>query len=347
MPSIVCCSEVSDPQWRWIEAQMPNDHFEFVACSPRNRLEQGFRFLNLARLRGCLDAVTLARKTKADVLVAHGPTLAAWCGLFGRLFGLRSRLMALSFNFVKLPSRWKTGLFAFGLRRVDRFTVFSTVERHLYARAFSLPIERFDFVHWGVQVPKVANTQLPQTGEYVSAIGGNARDYGTLVEAARLTPEISYALVVRPSSLDGISIPFNVSVHVNLALDSTMGLLKHSRFMVLPLDSSEVPCGHVTLVAAMHLERAMIVTASSGVADYVENGANALTAPQGDVLALVNAIRRLWNDRSFCYNLAKQGKRFASTHCTEENIAEQFRQQLSELLTGRQSAAVRDAVEQD
>jgi glycosyltransferase involved in cell wall biosynthesis len=334
MLSIVCCSEVSDPQWRWIEAQMPNAHFEFVTCSPRNRVEEGFRFLNLARLRGCLDAVMLARKTKADVLVAHGPTLAAWCGLFGRLFSLRSHLMALSFNFVKLPGRWKKGLFAFGLRRVDRFTVFSTVERNLYARTFSLPIERFDFVHWGVQVPKVGNFQLPQMAEYVSAIGGNARDYRTLVEAARLTPEISYALVVRPSSLDGIFVPPNVSVHVNLALESTMGLLKHSRFMVLPLDSSDVPCGHVTLVAAMHLERAMIVTASSGVADYVENGENALTVPLGDVPTLVTAIRKLWTDRLFCDNLAKQGKRFASTHCREENIAEQFQRQLSELPAG-------------
>jgi glycosyltransferase involved in cell wall biosynthesis len=242
--------------------------------------------------------------------------------------------MALSFNFVELPSRWKKGLLAFGLRRVDRFTVFSVVERNLYARAFSLPIERFDFVYWGVRVPRVATFQLPQMADYVSAIGGNARDYRTLVEAARLTPEISYALVVRPSSLEGISIPANVSVHVNLALDSTMGLLKHSRFMVLPLDSSEVPCGHVTIVAAMHLERAMIITASSGVEDYVENGANALTVPLGDVPALVTAIRRLWNDRLLCDDLAKQGKRFASTHCTEENIAAQFQCQLSELLAG-------------
>ena len=32
-----------------------------------------------------------------------------------------------------------------------------------------------------------------------------------------------------------------------------MSVLLHSRFMVLPLLTSDVPCGHVTLVAAMHL----------------------------------------------------------------------------------------------
>jgi glycosyltransferase involved in cell wall biosynthesis len=332
MPLIVCCSEMSDPSWRWIERQMPDAHFEFVSCFPKNRFEKGFRFLNLARFRGSIEAVRLAGKIKADVLVTHGPTLAAWCGLWSRVLGLRSLLIAYSFNFVKLPDKLKQRVFAFGLHRVNRFTVFSTVERGLYAKTFSLPIERFDFVHWGVEVP--ASISFQHTADYVSAIGGNARDYRTLIEAARLTPEILYALVVRPSSLEGLSIPPNVSVHVNLALDSTMGLLKGSRFMVLPLDSSEVPCGHVTIVAAMHLERAMIVTDSSGIADYVKDGENALTVPVADVSELVAAARKLWSDYSLCESLGKNGKLFSSERCMEQNIVRHFQRQLLALLGG-------------
>jgi glycosyltransferase involved in cell wall biosynthesis len=331
MRSIVCCSEISDPRWRWIERQMPGARLDFVGCFPKNRFEQYFFFLNLARVRGCLEAVRLAKKTNADVLVTHGPTLAAWCGLFGRLLGLKSRLFALSFNFVRLPSKLKTRVFAFGLRQVDRFTVFSTVERKIYAKAFSIPIERFDFVHWGVQVPRTSEFLLSQMTDYVSAIGGNARDYRTLLEAARLTPEIPYALVVRPATLDGLSVPPNVRVKINLPLDDTMALLSRSRFMVLPLNSPEVPCGHVTIVAAMHLERAMIVTASSGIEDYIRDGESAMTVPYADVAALVAAIRKLWNDRLVCGTLAKNGKHFASIHCTEENIARQFDCQLSDL----------------
>jgi glycosyltransferase involved in cell wall biosynthesis len=342
MRSIVCCSEISDPHWRWIEHQMPGAHFDFVGCSPKNRFEESFFFLNLARIRGCLEAVRLAKRMNADVLVAHGPTLAAWCGLFGRLLGLKSRLFALSFNFVKLPNKLKTRVFAVGLRQVDRFTVFSTVERKIYAKAFSLSIERFDFVHWGVHVPRTSDFLLPQSAHYVSAIGGNARDYPTLLEAARLTPEISYALVVRPASLDGLSIPPNVRVNINLPLDDTMALLSHSRFMVLPLNSPEVPCGHVTIVAAMHLERAMIVTGSSGIEDYVKDGESALMVPHADVAALTAAIRKLWNDRLVCEALAKNGKRFASVHCTEENIARQFDRQLSDL-AGEHSGKVAES----
>ena len=76
-----------------------------------------------------------------------------------------------------------------------------------------------------------------------------------------------------------------------------MGVLYHSRFMVLPLINSKVPCGHVTIVAAMHLGKAMVVTSSSGVADYVTDDENAVTVPPNDVDAMASAIQRLSGSR--------------------------------------------------
>jgi glycosyltransferase involved in cell wall biosynthesis len=101
------------------------------------------------------------------------------------------------------------------------------------------------------------------------------------------------------------------------------------------LDGPEVPSGHVTIVAAMHLERALIVTASSGIEDYVKNRENGLTVPVADASTLAAAIRKLWNDQSLCKFLADNGKLFASTHCTEENIARQFQSQFLDLMHSR------------
>src|SRR5437868_2914959 len=113
---------MSDPNWRWIEHNfMSNDfRFEFVACVPVSWVERHFKILNLARLRGCLRAVRKAKREQALVIVTHGPTIAAWCGLFALLLGLRSQLLAHSFNFTKLPSKPKTILFRLGLKRADR-----------------------------------------------------------------------------------------------------------------------------------------------------------------------------------------------------------------------------------
>ncbi len=131
--------------------------------------------------------------------------------------------------------------------------------------------------------------------------------------------------MVRSTSLEGLVIPANVKVHVNLSFEASQKILLHSRFMVLPLMNSEVPCGHVTIVAAMHLGKAMIVTASSGVADYVRDGENALMVPPARSDKLVSAAKRLWEDRALCDRLGNNGRLFASRLCTEEGIADHFR----------------------
>lgn len=326
---VVCCSEVEDKRWRWIEKSVVDVGvtFVFVSCLPKNALEKNLRkHFNLARIRGSLEAVQMARRLGAGALVTHGPALAAWCAVFARLRRLNIPIVAHSFNFTTLPPLLKRCVFLLALPRVNRFVVFSTFERELYARAFRLSADRFDVVLWGVRRPVVDAPERPlEPGDYVSAIGGNARDYRTMVEAARRLPDVRFVFVVRPESLRGLELPPNVTVHTNLPIGKTMNVLLHSRFMVLPLLGSEVPCGHVTLVAAMHLGKAFIVTESAGVADYVRHGDNALTVPAGSVKSLVKALKRLWADRELCAQLGANGQRFAARECTEGRIVEHFR----------------------
>jgi glycosyltransferase involved in cell wall biosynthesis len=272
----------------------------------------------------------MAQRSGARALVAHGPALSAWCALFARLVGLKIPIVAHSFNFTKLPPGIKRLVFSLALPRIDRFVVFSAIERTLYAKTFNLPINRFDVLLWGVQPPVVDRPEMPlQPGDYVSAIGGNARDYRTMVDAARQLPEIMFVLVVRPESLHGLELPANVVVHTDLPFGRAMNVLLHSRFMVLPLIDSTVPCGHVTLVAAMHLGKAFIVTDSLGVRDYIRNGDNALTVTSGSVDSLVCAIARLWQDRDLCRRLGESGRNFAARECTEDRIVDHFRDWLS------------------
>jgi glycosyltransferase involved in cell wall biosynthesis len=321
---IVCCSEISDPKWRWIERNFASDEyrFEFVGCLPRNWVEKHFKVLNLARVRGCFQAVRKAKRGRALVLVTHGPTLAVWCGVFGRLFGLRSRLLAHSFNFTHLPNKLKTIMFRMGLKRADRFVTFSNVERRVYSRAFHISEDRFDFVYWGANTPDVSDDNASR--DYVSSIGGNARDYGTLIEAARRLPHIAFIVVGRPENFEGLELPPNVACHTNTPLLFAMSVLKYSRFMVLPLNSSDVPCGHVTIVAAMSFGKAMIVTSSSGVDDYVIPNQNALLFPPKDVNTLSSLIDELWRDADLCNRLGANGMSFALANCTEERITDHF-----------------------
>jgi glycosyltransferase involved in cell wall biosynthesis len=325
---VVCCVDIADSRWRWIEGPLADTgiRFEFVRALPRNLIERRISLLNLARLRGSFEAVRLAREKKAHAIVSHGPALAAWCALFARVFRLKIPIVAHTFNFTELPSAFKRPVLGWMLSNVDRLIVFSRLERSLYAKAFDLPEDHFDVIRWGVKPPDVDSPEAPlEPGEYVCAIGGNARDYGTLLEAARAMPHIRFVFVVRPESLRGLEIPPNVTVHTNLPLGQAMNILMHSRFMVLPLLHSEVPCGHVTIVAAMHLGKAFIITDSEGVRDYVQHGYNALTVPPHSTTALVEATQLLWSAPVLCESLGENGRRFARRQCTEERIVQHFR----------------------
>jgi glycosyltransferase involved in cell wall biosynthesis len=299
--------------------------FEFARCPPR-RFDKIFGFFNLRRLLGCFEAVKMARQTNARIIVTHGPTLAAWCAIFARWSGLRVSIVAHGFNFTVLPGPMKREVFRLAFSSIERFVVFSEVERRIYSKAFGIPIDRFDFVHWGVRAPRIETPDRPiEAGEYVSAIGGNARDYGTLMDAARTLSDVRFVVVARPENVQGLAPPSNVSLLTNISFGKAMNILLHSRFMVLPLLPGDVPCGHVTLVAAMHLGKAIVVTNSSGVLDYARDEDNAIVVDAGSAQMLATAMRRLWQDRDICHRLGESGLSFAAAECTEVRIAEHFR----------------------
>jgi glycosyltransferase involved in cell wall biosynthesis len=322
--TIVCCAEIPDPTWRWIEPHFSESTalFKFVRCPPSTAFAG---LLNITRLLGSFRAVKMAQSNRAALIVTHGPALAAWCALFAKIFRVKTSVLAHSFNFTSLPGPAKRIIFKMAFRWVNQFVVFSRLECEVYSKLFKLPKERFEFIHWGVQPPLVSGVDQPvEAKSYVSSIGGNARDYSTLIAAAKEIPDIQFVLVVRPQSLAGLEIPANVTVHANLPFVQAMNILFHSRFMVLPLLAGDIPCGHVTLVAAMHLGKAIIATASEGIRDYVQNEKNALVVDPGSAKALAKGIELLWHSPQLCDRLGDNGRAFAQIHCTEKKIAEHF-----------------------
>jgi glycosyltransferase involved in cell wall biosynthesis len=333
-PSIVCCLDYTDVDSLWITQKLSDTGFNFaiVRCTPKSRLERYLKIINLARVRGGFESAVLAKKLNAKALISIGPSATAWCALFCFVFGVKTKIVAHAFNFVSLPRGLKRLFFHLTTKRISRFTVFSTIEKEVYSTTFGVPVDRFDFIFCDAEPREINQTDFSfAAGNYVSVIGGNARDFRILLDAARELPQQRFELVVRPESLKGLRIPENVRVHVNLPFDLTMNILLHSQFMVLPLLDSTVPCGHVTIVCAMHLGKAVIVTGSTGIADYVRDGINGLTVPAGDKTALLAAIKRLTHDHLLCARLGQAGQRFAKETCSEKNTISYFHRLCAEL----------------
>jgi len=314
-----------DPSWRWLEssfsdrrdwqwAHVSDQASLFDRMLPRRRalarLEAGWR------AAGCLEG-------DDAVLVTHGPRPAMYGSFSAQLRRRAGRHLAFSFNFTDLPKGLQRGLMARAFRRVDRFVVFSTMERQLYARYFDLPLDRFDMLHWGVQPPSMPSDATPiESGDYVCAVGSQARDYEVLIDAMRLLPSIKLVLVATPQSVAGLSMPDNVRLHTNIPISRVTNIVAFSRFMVLPLRDSEVPCGHVTLVSAMYLGKAILCTASSGVGDYVQERVTGRMVPPRDPAAMAALIREMFEDGARTASLGDAGRTFAYAHCGERNTVD-------------------------
>ncbi|MBC8056133.1 MAG: glycosyltransferase family 4 protein [Rhizobiales bacterium] len=254
----------------------------------------------------------------SSLLVSHGPRMTMYGALALASRFRPRRHLAYSFNFTELPQGPLRAVMRRAFKSVDRFVCFSTMERELYADHFGLELARFDMIHWAARPPAPpAATDASLPADYLCAIGSQGRDYRTLLTAMAHLPEMRLVLVATPESLGGANVPPNVEVRCNIPPAVAMGILQGARFNVVPLLGSEVPCGHVTLVAAMHCGKASIVSDSSGVTDYVQHGVNGLTVPPRDAAALASRIEQLWRDPALALRLGASAHTFARAHCGE------------------------------
>lgn len=334
---MVSVSENKAEGWRWVAHALPPDEVAMFSfdCVPRGALERAITRPYLPRYRAALQSALAVRGQRADLLVSHGPLMTLWAAAALQAVGAKTPQLAFGFNFTHLPAGKRLGMMRRMFQRVDRFVVPSSLERELYSNVFSLPASKFDVLLWGIEKPGVPAGAVPFISEdgagYVCAIGGEGRDYATLFDAARQIPSIRVVCIGRPASFAGLAVPSNVSVFTNTPAETAWNVLAHSRFAIVPLRDAEVPCGHVTLVAAMHHAKALVVTDSRGVSDYVRHEENALLVPPRDATALAKAIERLWREPALAQRLGTAGSAFASVHTTEAATVRYVRAYLASL----------------
>lgn len=327
---IINCAEIGTEDWTFLQGKIhePPTTWSFHSATPQNLVERLVRRPRLSRYRACYMA---ARDSKnADLVVTHLPRITWWVSVFMRMFGSRTRHLAFSFNFTKLPCGISKAFMSRAFRTVDRFIVFSKAEKTRYAEYFGIDPDRIDMVHWAMKRPVTSDSRdREHAAPFICAVGGEGRDYATLMSAMKFLPEIKLVLVARPSNVKGISIPPNVEVYTNLPLRDFWLVVNNSRFVVIPLLDSATNCGHITMVGSMLLQKAIISTISSGTSDYVVDGQNAILVPPGDPAALAGSIAELWNMPDRVLELGRAGHNMAQSMCDERSWVEYFSNYLS------------------
>jgi glycosyltransferase involved in cell wall biosynthesis len=169
--------------------------------------------------------------------------------------------------------------------------------------------------------------QVPARENQICAAGLEWRDYPTLIDAVSDMTELSVRLAAAsPWSKHGNETEARVlPPHVQARrydYRELRELYAESAFVVVPLYDNDFQAGITTILEAMAMGKAVIVTSTQGQNDVIVDGQNGLYVPPGSVEGWRNAIERLRNDPALRARLGQRARRWIEDNATLDHWVE-------------------------
>ncbi len=194
--------------------------------------------------------------------------------------------------------------------------VFNQIHKQELQRRWGIPEEQIVITRFMVDQhyfnPEAVVPQ-PRERPQICAVGIEARDYGTLVQAVRgLAVDVVIAAAspwsrqVDPSK--ALAPPPNVIIDRDLKLDVRQ-LYADSAFVVMPLFDVDRAAGSTAILEAMAMGKAVICSRALGQRALVVDGETGIYVPPGDVAALRAAIQYLLDHPAEAARMGAAGRR--------------------------------------
>ena len=277
------------------------------------------------------QALSLGMKQRKYGIITVFPQMAALAGLRKRVTGGKWPLVAYFFNTTDYEG-WRSALARYALRAVDVFVVHNRAEIEIYSKWLAISPDRFVFIP--LQKPDLFDSRTPQRSDrLIFATGSGRRDYATLFAAV---DGLDCRVVVAPGvhAVRGLSAPPNVEIRFDITKREILELSQRAQVNVIPMDTGGPAAGTVTIVEAMRLGAALVVTDRSGVSDYVVDERTALLTPAGDVEALRSSMERLLDDRELRERLGSSAACHAAERFSDEAAGRELSRLLDRFVTG-------------
>jgi glycosyltransferase involved in cell wall biosynthesis len=199
---------------------------------------------------------------------------------------------------------------------------YGSVQMGLAATALGVPAAKLALALQPVDERFWRPQHAPLT-DAICAVGWEARDYPTLIEAMRglhlrldlavggvaLAPSAATRgpVATRMQQLARRGLPDNVKMD-SFTPAELRTLYGHARFVVVPLADVDYDAGVNVIVEAMAMGKAVIVTRTRGQVDLVRNGEQGIYVPPGDPAALRAAITFLADHPEEAARMGRAGR---------------------------------------
>jgi len=287
-----------------------------------------------------LAAYGAARSGSYDAIFANGENVSVPLSLLWRVTGRsRSRPGHVTIGH-RLTTGKKQAFFSHlhADREMDRIFVYATTQRRHAVGALGIapdvaPLIAFhaDDRFWRPL------TGVAEDPALVSSAGLEWRDYPTLMDAARSLPAASFRFAAaspwskHQNETERRELPANVEAR-RYDYAGLRDLYARSAVVAVPLYENDFQAGVTTLLEAMSMGKAVVVTRTTGQgADVIRDGENGLTVAPGDAVGWRDSIGRLLADEPLRRRLGHSARRWVEENATLD------------LWAGRIAAAVSDA----
>jgi glycosyltransferase involved in cell wall biosynthesis len=254
----------------------------------------------------------ILRRKDFDRLYLTGEGVALRMGILQKLMGQRSPITAV-FHRVDTPRR-RAVLSRLGHEFFAQVIVLSATQQRLLVEEFGFPREKVMLLHNWLDHRFFTPSEV-EAGAYVISVGMEHRDYPTLQVASKGLPfrihVVASGWSPGPSYGDASGISESENITVGRRYDTTKlrELYAGARFAVLPLRPVQFAAGVTAILEAMAMGKAVVVTESPGLADYVRDRENGLVVPAGSPEALRRAMLELWENPALAAKLGREGRR--------------------------------------
>ena len=275
----------------------------------------------------------LLRERQFDLVVSVFEGSAAPLLAARRLVGYRPKIALWD---IGLTERWRLRerVLDFVVPRVDGIMVLGSNQKPYIQRRWR-PRATIEVIYHYVdtQFFSPVAAPAPAKGPILSIGDDVGRDFETLVAA--LEGSVVETLVKTRRQLPQQS-SLNPAIKIIskwLSYLELRDLYADSRFVVVPLRDTLNASGVSSVLEASAMGKALIVSDSSGIRDYVVPGETCLVVPCGDARALRAAIERLLSDEAECARLGANGRRFVEERFSRQRFAHCFAGTLRRIVT--------------
>lgn len=328
----------SNEELYWFFRHWPDRHLEVsvVDVSAPRLISFLERKLLHAYVWQLLRAIRLIRS--ADLIIAHGAqSVVALCAFKALCVLPLPPIVLFDVGCVNGGdhSRHSFRLIRRLLRGVDLVIYHASIQREFYRKYLPDWSERASFVRFGmdIEVPTITEEGAP----FVLALGydNRSRDWALLLTALHaLGDETSLRVVGYEGPPFPRSLPAGITTECAVSWQRVTQLIDQALFCVLPLPELPFAFAQQTLLHCMARGKAVVITDSSGVRDYIQHGKDCLVAPVGDAVTFSEHIASLLKNAELRERIGQGARRKAMT-LTEAAMALDVRQAIMECLERR------------